>query len=147
MNRVLLSATLLAACTAHSPTANNTPAPTAAPSVQAALESRPNWDEARAHGVDFRAIGQEPGWMLDIHQHDHIVLLWDYGERLFTFPLADPAYPQEGLTRYRTEAGGHTLEIDIRRYPCQDAMNGEAFPARVEVRIDGRLLQGCGRSV
>jgi uncharacterized membrane protein len=39
------------------------------------------------------------------------------------------------------------LTIVIRRFPCQDAMSGEAYPAAVDIVIDGRELSGCGRSV
>lgn len=112
-----------------------------------ALAAMPSWENARAAGVDFRAIGQEPGWMLDIYQRDQIKLIWDYGEGSATFPLTEPSYPQEGATQYQARAANHALTITIRRFPCQDAMSGENFPASVEAVIDGRTLSGCGRSV
>jgi uncharacterized membrane protein len=107
----------------------------------------PSWDGARAAGVDFRAVGQEPGWMVDIHTQDRIALLLDYGQTLIQLPRSDPTYPVEGSTRYDVQGSGHTLAITIRRLPCQDVMSGEAYPATVEVVIDGRTLNGCGRSV
>ncbi len=116
-------------------------------SVEANLAAMPNWEDARAAGVDFRAVGQEPGWLLDIHRERRIVLLADYGESLTEFPLTPPLSPQEGATRYETQTQGKTLVITIRRAPCQDAMSGEAYPSTVEVAIDGRTLSGCGRSV
>jgi putative lipoprotein len=111
------------------------------------LARMPSWTDARAAGVDFRGVGQEPGWMVDIHARDRIVLLLDYGQRLLEFPLTEPVYPQEFATRYETQSNGSRLHITIRRAPCQDAMSGEAFPATVEIVIDGRTLSGCGRSV
>ncbi|HEX7072166.1 MAG TPA: hypothetical protein VF190_15240, partial [Rhodothermales bacterium] len=39
----------------------------------------PVWDEARARGVDFRAVGQEPGWLLEIADGDSLRFLYDYG--------------------------------------------------------------------
>lgn len=116
-------------------------------SAHEALAAMPSWGTARAAGVDFRAVGQEPGWMLDIFQTARINLIWDYGENHAEFPLSDPTYPQEGATHYAAQADGHTLAITIRRFPCTDSMSDERFPATVEVVIDGRTLNGCGRTV
>lgn len=123
------------------------PASTATESVESALAAMPSWETARAHGVDFRAVGQEPGWLLDIHTADRMVLVWDYGEHRLETARGEPAFPQEGVTRYEGRSGGHTLEVTIRRRPCHDGMSGQAYPARVDVVIDGRALNGCGRSL
>lgn len=148
--RVLILALALAAC-APSPQTEDAPAP--APEAQDAtpqaanLARVPNWTVARSQGVDFRGVGQEPGWIIDIYQQNRIVLLLDYGETLLEFPLPTPAYPQEGATVYETSANNRTLRVTVRRAPCEDAMSGEPFPSTVEVRIDDRTLTGCGRSV
>jgi putative lipoprotein len=107
----------------------------------------PQWDQARAAGVDFRAVGQEPGWLLDIYTRGIIKFVWDYGERYSEFAIVEPTHPQEGLTRYEANSDGVALVVNIRRAPCQDAMSGEAYPSTVEVVVDGRTLNGCGRSV
>lgn len=104
-------------------------------------------DAARAAGVDFRAVGQEPGWILDVYTRGVIKFVWDYGESYGEFAVATPNTAQEGATRYEANSDGRTLVVTIRRSPCQDAMSGEAYPATVEVVIDGRTLSGCGRSV
>lgn len=116
-------------------------------SVETNLAAMPSWEGARAAGVDFRGVGQEPGWLIDIHRQGRIVLLLDYGESLTEFPLPVPNTQQEGATRYETQAQGKTLAVTIRRAPCQDGMSGEAYPSTVEIIIDGRTLNGCGRSV
>jgi putative lipoprotein len=144
--RALILALALAACSPEAPAPTTTEAPQTN-SVENALAQMPSWDGARAAGVDFRAVGQEPGWMLDIYTADRIRIIWDYGEQSAELPLTEPAYPQEGVTRYESRADGRTLTATIRRSPCQDSMSGEAFPASVEVTIDGRTLTGCGRSV
>jgi uncharacterized membrane protein len=150
--RALLFTLLLGACTEQASTfppeesaSMTSPAPSSTePSV---LAQMPAWEAARVHGVDFRGVGQEPGWMVDVYTQDRIVLLLDYGESILTFPLTEPVYPQEGVTRYQSQADGRALTLTIRRRPCQDAMSGEPFPASVEVLIDGRTLNGCGRTV
>jgi uncharacterized membrane protein len=84
---------------------------------------------------------------VDIYTQNRIVALLDYGESLIEFPRPEPSYPVEGTTSYQTQSGGHSLSIIVRRSLCQDAMSGEAYPATVDVVIDGRTLNGCGRSV
>jgi putative lipoprotein len=148
--RALILVIALAACTAEPAKQNEARVDTtesATNATQAALAQMPAWDGARAAGVDFRAVGQEPGWMIDIYTQNRIVALLDYGQTLIELPRTEPTYPVEGATRYETQGGGHTLSITYRRFPCQDAMSGEDYPASVEVVIDGRTLQGCGRSV
>lgn len=153
--RALILALALAACSAEpngeakAPEATEAPAAAATPAqnpTEAALAQMPSWEDARAAGVDFRGVGQEPGWLLDIYQRDKIRLLWDYGESVADFPLGSPQSPQEGATRYESQTGAHTLVVTIRRFPCQDAMSGQDYPSTVEVVIDGRTLNGCGRS-
>ncbi|MDX2277783.1 MAG: hypothetical protein NW206_20210 [Hyphomonadaceae bacterium] len=116
-------------------------------SAAEAAPEAPAWEDAHAAGVDFRAIGQEPGWMLNIYRENKITLDWDYGQSKAEFPLTTPDTSEEGATRYSAQASGHTLAITIRRFPCNDAMSGAAFPSTVEVVIDGQTLNGCGRSV
>lgn len=114
---------------------------------QEALAAMPSWETARSAGVDFRAVGQEPGWLLDIYTRGIIKFAWDYGENYAEFAVASPDTSQEGATRYEANSDGRTLVVTIRRTPCNDGMSGQPYPSAVEVVIDGRALNGCGRSV
>ena len=151
--RAVLSASLFAFALLACAPAEQAKAPEEAPIAEAAAVAPdlppvdPPWDGARAAGVDFRAVGQEPGWLLDIYTQDRIVLAWNYAQSRAAFPLTTPQYPREGATRYETTDGRHTLVISTRRFPCQDVMSGESFPATVEIVIDGNTLNGCGRSM
>jgi putative lipoprotein len=154
--RALLFVLALAACspqTEPAPPVEETPAPaadTAADDTAANLAQMPRWEAARDAGVDFRGVGQEPGWIMDIYgepREGAIVLLWDYGEHVQQFPAATVTFPQDGVQHFETEADGHSLVVTIRRAPGEDAMSGEAYPSRVDVVVDGRALDGCGRSV
>lgn len=149
--RALILILALAACSPQAPSEPAPPAPlpsTEAPSAnQAALAQMPSWESARAAGVDFRAVGQEPGWMVDIYTQGRIVAMMDYGQTLVEFPAATLTNPAEGATRYETQAHGHTLRITSRRTPCEDAMSGAPYPVAVEMVFDGRTLNGCGKSV
>ncbi len=150
--RALILIAALAACSPQPTTQTEAPATTAAAEPAAtttpsALEQMPTWETARAAGVDFRAVGQEPGWIVDIYTQDRIVALLDYGETRLEFPRTEPTYPAEGSTRYESQANGHTLSITYRRFPCEDTMSGQPYPSAVEVVVNGRTLNGCGRSV
>lgn len=116
-------------------------------SPQEALAAMPSWENAPAAGVDFRAVGQEPGWLLDIYTRGIIKFAWNYGENYSEFAIAEPTYPQEGATRYEAHSDGVALVVTIRRFPCNDGMSGEAYPSTVEVVVDGTTLRGCGRNV
>lgn len=115
----------------------------AAPSLQA----MPSWENARAEGVDFRGVGQEPGWMLDLHTDGSAKLIWNYGEQGAAFADVALSYPREGDALYEAQTNEHQLSVLVRRFPCEDAMSGEAYPASVTLTIDGETLQGCGKSV
>ncbi len=106
------------------------PAPTAAAQTQAPAP------------IVFRAIGQEPGWRLEIG--DTIDLLYRYGEARATLPAAAPDISQDGVTRYAASNDAHTMTIVVTPAPCEDAMSGQPYPARVTVVIDGETLEGCG---
>lgn len=103
------------------------------------------WVEAEGCGVDFRGVGQEPGWVLEIDCEKEISLLTDYGQQRVVFPLATQRSAVDSAVTYRASAGEHTIEVRIVPEACQDVMSGEAYPATVAVRFDGRALEGCGR--
>lgn len=148
--RALILTLALAACGQTTAVTSETTEDTTTAQAAAAdpnAPPAPAWEDAQAAGVDFRAVGQEPGWLLNIYRENKITLDWDYGQSKAEFPLAAPDTSQEGATRYSAQAGGHTLAVTIRRFPCNDAMSGAAFPSTVEVVIDGQTLSGCGRSI
>lgn len=102
------------------------------------------WRQARLRGVDFRAVGQEPGWLAELGTGPQawLDLQLDYGARTLrvaaTRRLADAA----GVAG---EADGEPVELRIRPQSCVDTMSGEAFEATVELRVGDRRLAGCGR--
>jgi len=104
------------------------------------------WDAARLMGYELRAVGQEPGWVLDIDQDGGLSYVGDYGSTRFVAPLGTPTHDSSGVT-YRASADGHDLAVTIRETPCQDVMSGEAFTHTVSLVVDGRDLNGCGRAL
>lgn len=104
----------------------------------------PTWKEAAARGVAFRAVGQEPGWYVEVGGNGapglHAVL--DYGERTVD---ATGVEGMDGGQGYRGTADDGT-EIVVRTSggPCFDGMSGQRFPTRVELAVGDRTFHGCG---
>lgn len=104
------------------------------------------WHKAKLRGVAFRAIGQEPAWLLEITDGSEIVLSTDYGQNVNRYPYVDPVvYQEQRRTLYVIDDG--SIEMEIRGQPCQDVMSGEEFSVSVTIRTADRELNGCGRAL
>lgn len=106
-----------------------------------------SWAAARIRGVDFRAIGQEPGWLLEITKRKQIKYIGNYGEDTLVTQYPKPRTDRPQRTIYNTETGGHSLQVEITNEPCTDGMSGFGFPATVTVTLDGETYKGCGRTL
>jgi uncharacterized membrane protein len=103
------------------------------------------WEHAKLNGADFRAVGNEPGWHLEIY-HDRIVLITDYGAARYEFDTPEPvAEPNAFHTTYRTEDNSHSLTVLLESQRCRDTMSGEEFETTVTVTLDDKTFSGCGR--
>jgi len=102
------------------------------------------WERAKLDGADFRAVGNEPGWCLEILAGTRMVLLADYGATRLELPLPEPSV-DHAARRTRWDAGEIVLEVIGR--PCRDSMSGESFETEVSVHWRGRTLRGCGRAL
>jgi uncharacterized membrane protein len=104
-------------------------------------------EQARQRGVAFRAVGQEPGWLLEIDQ-ERITLLTDYATDTLVTAVPRPTTDQGTRTTvYRAATDDQEVRITIRVEPCVDVMSGQGFPATVTVVLNGVEYRGCGRSL
>ncbi|MGI9341533.1 MAG: COG3650 family protein [Gammaproteobacteria bacterium] len=104
------------------------------------------WHKAKLRGVAFRAIGQEPGWLLEISNGEQILLVTDYGENRIILPYVEPVvFQDERRTEYRLP--DHNTIIEIRGEPCTDSMSGERFAVTVSLVLPDTRLDGCGRAL
>lgn len=113
-----------------------------------ATEARSPWSEARGRDIGFRAVGNEPGWHVEVDMGETpaLVVVLDYGERRLEVPASVPfGDDASGETGYRGEADGQSVELRIRREDCSDSMSGEAFEASAELQVDDATYRGCGR--
>lgn len=105
------------------------------------------WEDAKLRGVDFRAVGNEPGWVLEIGPRE-IVFEYDYGASRASFPLVEPQVDADARrTLYVLQPDG-SAQIAIEGRRCRDSMADEpAYEASVEVALGTRRFRGCGRAL
>jgi membrane-bound inhibitor of C-type lysozyme len=106
------------------------------------------WEHAKLEGVDFRAVGQEPGWHLELREADTSLLVTDYGSARYAFVTPEPDENREARrTVFRAEASGVVITITLEGRRCSDTMSGEEFETTVTITIAETTLSGCGRSL
>ena len=106
------------------------------------------WEHAKLNGADYRAIGNEPGWTLEIRNQEIIILITDYGSTQHEFRLPKPEIDKTNrITRYQSKDSDHELILMISGEACLDSMSGEGFASKATVTLDGKILQGCGRAL
>lgn len=133
----LLATVVCVACETKPAAQTSAGADTTRASVDTSIAA-PKADSVRA---EFRALGNEPGWILVIA--DSITTLeWDYGEKK-TSAATTSARTMRGGRRY-TFAGATPFSVIVRDTLCADGMSGREFSARVQVTIGTRTLDGCG---
>lgn len=95
------------------------------------------WDSAKLKGVDFRALGNEPGWQLEI-SGTAMELDTDYGQQRFK---SGARRLQQGD---KTLFEGSGFSATLSPGPCVDDMSGERFDTKVDIRLESQQLHGCG---
>ena len=105
------------------------------------------WARAKLQGVDFRAIGSEPGWYLEIDKGNRMVLVTDNGRHWHDLVAPEPQVDTaQGITRYLTQYQERPVVVEIRREACTDD-SGDSYDSSVRVRVGPRSYSGCGRSL
>lgn len=102
------------------------------------------WESAELRNVAFRALGQEPAWLLEVVPDKWILLQLDHGRHRVIVP---PVAPTEEGSAQRFVSASDDAAIDVLVTPasCTDSMSGEVFPTTVQVTFGSGTLQGCGR--
>jgi len=110
--------------------------------------ARAIWEHAKLNGVDFRALGNEPGWYMEISNKRDILLVTDYGQRTYRFPSSTiKSEPDNRTTIYSASSNDNMIEVVIKGNPCRDSMSGEAFAATVSVVVNDKRYTGCGKAL
>lgn len=107
------------------------------------------WEHAKLKGVDFRGLGNEPSWTLELVSNDTIIFSHFYDKiNKYVFIRSTPEIDQAARkTVYKAKNKEHELSVTISGAPCRDSMSGELFESNVTVRLDGKLFNGCGKAL
>lgn len=107
---------------------------------------RAPWEDARRRGVDFRAVGNEPGWVLEIQNDRHLLFIADYGMNRVL--IENPVLSVQGShSIYEAHNKTDTLKIDIVDEQCTDSMKGNTFASQVTLYWNGNTYIGCGSTL
>ena len=102
----------------------------------------------KSRGVDFKAVGNEPGWSLEIDNDGSILFINNYGKDQYVFATPKPTVVREtGTTLYLVQDAEHTMTVILRDQPCHDDMSGEPSNTTVTLVFDGRRFRGCGKAL
>lgn len=101
-----------------------------------------------ARDRDFRAVGQEPGWQLEIRVGSEMRFTYDYGKGSAVTPAAR-AYlnAKTGTRTFHAVSEANDLRAEIVPVGCQDSMSGKPYPSTVTVTLNDRSFRGCGESL
>ncbi len=106
------------------------------------------WEDAKLRGIGFRAVGNEPGWYLEINENEKIVFINNYGENQYEFTTPEPLIDQlSRTTKYEVQDDTHELTITLKGKRCHDSMRDESFETAVTVIFDGKYFTGCGKAL
>jgi uncharacterized membrane protein len=101
-----------------------------------------------ARDRDFRAIGQEPGWQLEIRMGSEMRFTYDYGKGSAVTPAARAELDAKTGTRtFHATGEANDLRVEVVPVRCEDTMSGKPFPSTVTVSLNDRSFRGCGESL
>jgi len=100
-------------------------------------------EDARARGVVYRALGNEPGWVLEVGPAGSLSWTTNWGQDRFDFEQAQVTTAPDGAILYTAQQGDVSIRASIKAERCVD--DGEVeFDHVVTVESGGRTLRGCG---
>lgn len=97
---------------------------------------------ARMLGVDYRAVGHEPGWSLEIDSGRYLRFMIE-GSTPMYMPVPEPT-GDTARRVYRGASGSMTLEVIIEEKSCRDPTITAPLVHTVTVHFNGIPYRGCG---
>lgn len=112
------------------------------------LPAIPEVEKFTNKSIDFKAVGNEPGWSLELTEGEDMLLITNYGRDSHLFKTPLPLINEKsGQTVYKTENQGNKITVIIDDQPCMDSMSGLHFETSVTVILNDQKLTGCGRTL
>jgi putative lipoprotein len=100
-------------------------------------------EDARVRGVVYRALGNEPGWILEIGPASTLSWTTNFGQDRYDFEQAQATAMPDGTSVYAAQKDAVTLKATVKAGRCVD--DGDvAFDQVVTVESGGQTYHGCG---
>lgn len=105
-------------------------------------------ESIKLSGGDFFAMGNEPGWTLEMYP-GWMVFTTSYGEERHQAAIEETTdFPDQFRTDFRGGVGGDQLTVSlIGGADCFDTMSGARFETSVRVELGDRTHLGCGQAL
>jgi len=87
-------------------------------------------------------VGQEPGWILEVVPVRWMHYRGNYGAENILTPVPPTRSVDNGVS-WESEAGEHSLRLEVRDQACEDTMSGEPYPLTAVLFVNDDRLQGC----
>lgn len=98
----------------------------------------------------FHALGNEPGWTLDLDRESpQMTLVSAYGDerRTLDYHLVNLDNGQQASVTLRSSDAVEPVTVRLEARACFDAMSGQPYPVRVRIETPERTLRGCGQGI
>ncbi len=100
-------------------------------------------EDARARGVIYRGLGNEPGWVLEVGPADRLSWTTNFGQDRHDFAQAQATTSPDGASVYTARNDTVTIKASIKAERCVD--DGEVeFDHVVTLESGGQTYRGCG---
>ena len=106
-------------------------------------------DPVEHRPVDFRAIGQQPTWLLEVISGHNLNLITEYGQKRVQLPEPNIISQQDKVV-FRAKDDENRVSASVRGEGCWlTALEGETgfrkeWPDKVSVWWNGQHYEGCG---
>lgn len=108
-------------------------------------EDTPPMVRARLEGTDWLAVGNEPGWRVEVNEGERLTYDGDYGSIRIITPAPPAAIAGDGTRSWTIRTEAHRLTLELAPIACQDDMAGTPYPLTARLVVDGKALRGCAR--
>jgi membrane-bound inhibitor of C-type lysozyme len=99
-------------------------------------------EDARVRGVVYRALGNEPGWVLEIGPAGKLSWTTNYGEQRYDFDSTQESVT-DGVASFTARQGNHAIKAMLSAERCVDDGEVEHDHAAT-IEFDGQVYRGCG---
>jgi putative lipoprotein len=100
-------------------------------------------EDARVRGVVYRALGNEPGWILEVGPGGRLDWTTNYGQDRYAFEGAIEATGGDASSRTFTASNAsQSITVTVRAEPCTDDA-GLAHEHSASIDFAGGTLRGC----